>query len=126
MDWYMQGWRKFAVFQGRSRRREYWTFLLVNPAIVGLLAVVDHMSGMFSKEAGIGLLSFLFCLAIVLPSIAVGIRRLHDIGRSGWWMLLNLIPLVGLVLFVFACFDSQPGDNAYGPNPKTGPGTAAA
>lgn len=69
------------------------------------------------------MLSGLFSLALFIPSLAVAVRRLHDIGRSGWWLLIGLIPLVGaFVLLVFAVQDSQPGSNAYGPNPKTGTG----
>ena len=74
-----------------------------------------------------GLLSGLYWLAIIVPSNPVGVRRLHDIGKSGWWLLIGLIPLVGaIVLLVFAVFDSQPGDNQYGPNPKDVAGTSGA
>lgn len=125
MNWYLDAWKKFAVFQGRSRRKEYWFFALGNFIVVVVLSVVDGMTGTsFGVDSGYGLLSGLFCLAIVIPSIAVAVRRLHDVGRSGWWVLLGMVPLLGLVLLYFALLDSQPGDNEYGPNPK-GAGASA-
>ena len=128
MNWYREALRKYATFDGRSRRREYWFFALFNFLILVALSIVDMGLGSFSEEAGIGLLGGLFCLGIILPSIAVTVRRLHDTNRSGWWILINLIPLVGaIVLLVFTVLDSQPGGNKYGPNPKgvLGPGTAS-
>lgn len=126
MNWYLEAFKKYATFEGRARRKEYWFFALFNFLILIVLSVVDMGLGSFSEEAGIGLLSGLFCLGILLPSIAVTVRRLHDTDRSGWWILINFIPLIGaIVLLVFACLDSQPGANKYGPNPKgvMGPGT---
>jgi uncharacterized membrane protein YhaH (DUF805 family) len=90
-----------------------------------VFAIVDGLTGTLDEEAGIGLLSGLFVLATLIPTIAVLVRRLHDTDRSGWWALLNLVPLVGgLVLLVFTVLDSQPGANRFGPNPKgvLGPG----
>jgi len=118
MNWYLDVWKKFAVFQGRSRRKEYWYFLLCNVIAGMVLGVVDGLTGMLDDATGIGLLSGLYMLAVLIPSLAVSVRRLHDTGRSGWWMLLGIIPLLGLVVLFFAAQDSQPGDNHYGPNPK--------
>ena len=119
MNWYLEAWKKYAVFNGRSRRKEYWYFILFNLLVSMLLGFIDSMTGMYSFEAGIGLLSGVYTLAIIVPGIAVGIRRLHDTGRSGWWLLIGLIPFVGaIVLIVFCVQDSQPGENEYGPNPK--------
>jgi uncharacterized membrane protein YhaH (DUF805 family) len=129
MNWYLEAWKKFAVFQGRSRRKEYWFFALFNLLIAIALAIVDVMIGTVNYQAGIGLLGGLYMLAMLIPSIAVGVRRLHDIGRTGWWLLLGLVPVVGgIVLLVFALIDSQPGPNEYGPNPKgvAAPATTAA
>lgn len=119
MNWFMTALRKYAVFTGRSRRSEYWYFALFYFLILFALSIIDVFAGTMSVEAEIGLFSGIFGLAMVVPSIAVGVRRLHDIGKSGWWILIGFIPLVGwIILLVWACRDSQPGANAYGPNPK--------
>ena len=119
MNWYLEVWKKYATFEGRARRKEYWYFQLFNVLAALVLAFIDMMVGSFSEEAGIGLLSGLYCLAVILPSIAVQVRRLHDTNRSGWWILIGLVPLVGsLVMLVFSVLDSQPGANRFGPNPK--------
>ena len=117
--------KKYAVFAGRARRREYWFFVLFAVLIHIVLNIVDRLLGMYSAENAIGLLGGIFGLAILIPSLAVGARRLHDTGRSGWWLLIGLVPLIGfIVLIVFFVLDSNPGTNAYGPNPK-GVGGAA-
>jgi len=126
MDWFLGALRKYAVFEGRARRREYWFYVLFVVIISVVLAIVDRFTGTYSAAYGTGLLGGLFSLAILIPSLAVGARRLHDTGRSGWWLLIGLIPLVGaIVLIVFFVIDSQPGTNAYGPNPKGVAGAAA-
>ena len=126
MDWFVGALKKYAVFEGRARRREYWFFVLFAVLIHIVLNVVDRMLGLYSAANGIGILGGIFGLAILIPSLAVGARRLHDTGRSGWWLLIGLIPLIGaIVLIVFFVMDSQPGSNAYGPNPKGVGGTAA-
>ena len=113
MEWYINVLKKYAVFQGRARRKEYWMFTLVNFIIACVLSLLTRFIGIF------GILSFVYSLAILIPSIAVCVRRLHDIGKSGWWFLLILIPLVGsIILLVWYCMDSQEGENAYGPCPK--------
>jgi uncharacterized membrane protein YhaH (DUF805 family) len=84
-----------------------------------LLALIDVVTGTFNKTVGLGLISGIYALAVLIPSLAVGIRRLHDTNRSGWWLLIALIPIVGtIVLLVFMVQDSDPGENLYGPNPK--------
>lgn len=114
MNWYVEALKKFAVFNGRARRTEYWMFFLVNAVITILIGFLE----VFFKMPKI--LSTVYSLAIILPGIAVASRRLHDTGRSGWWQLILLLPIVGpIVLIVFWAQDSQPGDNQYGPNPKT-------
>ena len=114
MNWYLQVLKKYATVTGRARRKEYWMFALVNFVISLLLGFV---SGFASALLGLGeglsnFVTAIYTLALLVPAIAVGVRRMHDIGRSGWWILF---PFVNLV---FLCFDSQPGDNEYGPNPK--------
>ena len=121
MDWYMAALRKYTVFTGRSRRREYWMFVLVN-ALISLA-----LSGIGRLVPAVAWVGYLYSLAVLIPSIAVGVRRLHDTGRTGWWLLITLVPVVGfIVLIVFTVQDSQPGDNKYGPNPKAVAAPAAA
>jgi len=119
MNWFLVVLKKYATFSGRAQRAEYWYFLLFSSLIVIALSVIDGMTGSYNEDTGWGLLSGLYSLAILLPSIAVGARRLHDTSRTGWWLLIGLIPVIGtIVLIVFFVLDSTPGDNAYGPNPK--------
>jgi uncharacterized membrane protein YhaH (DUF805 family) len=129
MNWFLMVLKKYAVFAGRARRSEYWYFVLFYMLILIVLMGVDAMTGTYSKDAGLGLLSGIFSIGTFLPSLGVAIRRLHDTGRSGWWVLISLIPLVGfIILIVFFAQDSQPGTNQYGPNPKgvDGPKAQAA
>lgn len=120
MSWFVAALKKYAVFGGRSRRREYWYFVLFSSIITVALVIVDSAIGTFDSTVGLGLLSGLFSLAILIPSIAVSVRRLHDIDRTGWWFLISFIPLIGtIVLLVFAVLDSTSGGNRFGPNPKT-------
>ena len=124
MNWYLAVLKKYSVFSGRARRKEYWFFLLFNIAISVVLAIIDGATGTFSEEMGVGLLGGVYALAVLLPSIAVSVRRLHDTDRTGWWLLLAFVPVLGaIVLLVFMALDSKPGDNQYGANPKE---TAAA
>lgn len=121
LDWMLLPLRKYATFSGRARRSEYWYFALFIFLCLIALSVLDGILGTSSRRDGTGLLSGLFMLGILLPSLAVTTRRLHDIGRSGWWQLLNLLPFIGfIVLLVMLVKDSQPGDNAWGPSPKAG------
>jgi uncharacterized membrane protein YhaH (DUF805 family) len=113
VNWYLDVLKKYAVFTGRARRKEYWMFALFNVIIAIALGIIEGIVG------GPGVLGGLYGLAVLIPSIAVGVRRLHDTGRSGWWILIGLVPVIGfIVLIVFFVADSQPGTNGYGPNPK--------
>lgn len=104
---YLDVLKKYTVFTGRARRQEFWLFALVSFVISFVLSFI-------------GPLGYLYSLAVLLPCLALGARRLHDTGRSGWWQLIGIIPLVGIiVLIVFAVQDSQPGENQFGPNPKS-------
>ncbi|NLA05360.1 MAG: DUF805 domain-containing protein [Firmicutes bacterium] len=117
-QWYVEVIRKYAVFEGRARRKEFWNFALLNAVIFIALNYIDVVIG-WNANTGVGVLGWLYSLFVLVPSLAVLFRRLHDTGRSGWFILFNLIPVVGLiVLLVFVCLDSQPGENQYGPNPK--------
>jgi uncharacterized membrane protein YhaH (DUF805 family) len=114
LHWYLKVLKQYAVFSGRARREEYWMFLLFNIIIDLVLGGIEGLAG------GPGILGIIYSLAVLIPSIAVSVRRLHDTDRSGWWLLIGLIPLIGaIVLLVFMVQDSQPGENQYGPNPKT-------
>lgn len=113
MNYYIDAWKNYVNFQGRARRKAYWMFVLFNIIVAVVLGIIDNVIG-----TG-GLLGGIYSLAVLLPGIALGVRRLHDIGKSGWWLLIALVPLIGfIVLLIFAVTDSQPGENQYGPNPK--------
>jgi uncharacterized membrane protein YhaH (DUF805 family) len=121
MNWYMQALKKYATFSGRARRKEYWFYVLFYLIIICVLSVIDGIIGMNMGGAGVGILTAIYILAVFLPTLAVLVRRLHDTGRSGWWFFIQLVPLVGFfILLYFLVSDSQPGTNAYGPNPKEG------
>ncbi len=119
MNWYLEVLRKFAVFTGRARRKEYWYYFLINFLIITALLLLDNMLGTLDQEAGMGLLSGIYALAVLIPGIAVAVRRLHDTDRTGWWVLIALIPIVGpIILIFFLIQDSTTGSNRFGPNPK--------
>ena len=125
MSWYMAVLKKYAVFNGRARRKEYWWFALINVVIVLVLSALSRLgagtdsNSVSPVSTAFSCISGLYGLAVLLPSLGVIVRRLHDIGKSGWWILIGLIPLVGEIwLLVLLATDSQAGDNQYGPNPK--------
>ena len=104
---------KYADFTGRARRSEYWWFTLANIIAVFVLAILIAVADIF------WVLYVIYGLALIIPSIAVTIRRLHDTDKSGWWILIALVPFVGgIVLLVFMCIDSTPGTNQWGPSEK--------
>lgn len=109
----------YADFRGRARRREYWMYYLVTTLITLILRVLDGVLGLSSGDLDLGILSGIYTLVVLLPGLAVSARRLHDTGRSGWWLLFGLIPIVGgIVLLIFTLSDSEPDANKWGPNPK--------
>ena len=120
MNWFLVAVKqKYADFTGRATRSEYWYFVLFYLLLSAGLMVVDALLGWFNSELGIGVLSGIYTLALMIPSLSVTVRRLHDTGRSAWWLLVGLIPIVGgIVLLVFFVQDSQDGVNGYGTNPK--------
>jgi len=120
MKWYLQVLKNYANFAGRARRKEYWMFFLFNIIICIVLGIIDGVVGL--NMGGVGILGLVYSLAILVPSIAVGIRRLHDIDKSGWWVLIIFVPFIGaLVLLIFAVMAGTPGDNKYGPPPAEEP-----
>ncbi|KAA6184389.1 DUF805 domain-containing protein [Thiohalocapsa marina] len=119
MNWYLAVLKKYTVFSGRAQRAEYWYFTLFNLLIAIGLGLVDSSLGTLNPETGYGLFSGLYIILVLIPSLGVGVRRLHDTGRTGWWILVGLIPVIGtLILIFFFVQDSTPGSNAHGPNPK--------
>ncbi|WP_030814162.1 DUF805 domain-containing protein [Streptomyces sp. NRRL F-2799] len=115
MHWYVDVLKKYAVFSGRARRQEYWMFFLFNLIISIVLAIVD-------AALDTQVLQLVYGLALLIPGLAVAVRRLHDTSRSGWWVLISLIPLVGfIILLVFLASEGKPEANEYGPNPKYAP-----
>ncbi|WP_108650693.1 DUF805 domain-containing protein [Dongshaea marina] len=112
MHWYLAVLKKYAVFSGRAQRKEYWMFTLVN-FIISLLLIL------FTGLNEVGWIATLYLLVLIIPNLSVGVRRLHDTNRSGWWMLLLLIPLIGpLILLVFFCSEGEHSANRFGENPK--------
>jgi|WetSurMetagenome_2_1015567.scaffolds.fasta_scaffold390394_1 uncharacterized membrane protein YhaH (DUF805 family) len=110
---------KYVDFTGRARRSEFWYFVLFNfIACVAIEIVGAILAAVFKSPVVVMILIGLWCLFMILPSIAVGIRRLHDIGKRGWWYLLGFIPLVCLVLLYFYCLPGEFGENEYGEDPK--------
>jgi uncharacterized membrane protein YhaH (DUF805 family) len=107
--------KKYAVFSGRARRQEYWMFFLFSVIASIVLAIIDAI-------LGTSILQWLYVLATLIPSLAVGVRRLHDTNRSGWWVLISLVPIVGtIILIVFMASEGNPEETAHGPNPKLAP-----
>lgn len=119
MKWYFHALKKYAVFAGRARRREYWMFELWHALILGALLVVD-VKVSASGHNGAAVLTGLYVLATALPSFAGLVRRLHDTSHSGWWSFISMVPLVGpFILLSFLIKAGDPGVNRFGPNPKT-------
>lgn len=113
MNYYIGCLKQYAMFSGRARRKEYWMFVLFYTLFGFVFNILDAL-----LETG-GVLGLLFALAHFVPALAVTCRRFHDTGRSGWWQLIVLVPIVGAIVFlVFLCYDSKAGSNEYGPNPK--------
>lgn len=109
MNWYIEVLTKYAVFSGRARRKEYWMFFLFNTIIAFVLGIVVGLSG--AGDGGEAITN-IYSLGVLIPGIAVGVRRMHDTDHSGWWLLL---PIVNLI---FACTEGTPGPNRFGPSPK--------
>ena len=113
MEWYLKVLKgHYADFNGRARRKEYWMFTLVN-------IIVSFVLGFVCGLIHLPWLAYIYAFGVMVPAIAVAARRLHDVGKSGWFMLISLIPVVGgLYLIYVLAQDGEPGNNAYGPNPK--------
>jgi uncharacterized membrane protein YhaH (DUF805 family) len=122
MEWYLRVWQRYAEFSGRSRRMEYWMFSLIHFVI--LLVLCAGIAGFgLAKQPMVGatlsLIAGAYGLAALVPSLALCVRRLHDIDKSGWWILIGLVPAVGgIVLLVMAALAGTPGANQFGSDPK--------
>ncbi|MEZ4917146.1 MAG: DUF805 domain-containing protein [Chitinophagales bacterium] len=122
MEWFLKVVRdNYANFNGRARRKEYWMFVLFNMIFAVVAMVLDNVLGIAIDSIGYGPIYGLYTLAVLVPGLAVAVRRLHDVSKSGWWLLIAFIPLIGgLYLIYLMVKDSDPGSNEYGSNPKTG------
>ncbi len=117
MNHYLSVLKKYFVLKGRARRSEYWMFVLVNLLISIALTAVDAVI-INALNVPFGILSAVYTIGILCPSFCVGVRRLHDTGRSAWWLLIALVPLIGaIVLLVFMCSRGTAGPNRFGPDP---------
>ena len=112
MQYYLKVLQNYAVFEGRARRKEYWMFVLINLIVSIIIGQLDQLLGTYDPVSGTSYLGTIYNLAILLPSIAVGVRRMHDVGKSGWFLL---IPIYNLIL---AVTEGEVGSNKYGPDPK--------
>jgi len=119
MNWYLKVLKQYAYFNGRARRKEYWMFVLFNMIFAIVAMILDNVLGIAIEGVGYGPLYGLYALVILIPGLAVSVRRLHDVGKSGWMILITLIPLIGAIwLLVLMVTDSDSGENEYGQNPK--------
>ena len=120
IDYALTPLRKYASFSGRARRAEYWWFYLFVIIAFVVASIIDNLLGLGGSVGPYGMLSALLGLAMLVPSLAAGVRRLHDTDRTGWWLLIALIPLIGaIVLLVFYVSEGTRGDNRFGPDPKS-------
>jgi len=113
MNWYLGVFKKYAEFKGRARRKEYWMFILFNAIVAVLLSILSLISGAFS------ILSYIYSLAILIPTIALTVRRLHDQDKSGGWYFICFVPIIGAIwLLVLMCTEGTRGTNRFGEDPK--------
>jgi len=120
MNWYLKVLKQYADFGGRARRKEYWMFVLFNVIFAIVAMGLDNLLGISFGDIPYGPIYALYGLAVFIPGLAVVVRRLHDIGKSGWWILIGLIPIIGSIwILVLLVTDSESGTNKWGPNPKT-------
>jgi uncharacterized membrane protein YhaH (DUF805 family) len=124
MEWFVKCWRQSFDAKDRARRAEYWWFFLIQAVILLACILIDNQIGTYDGENDIGLLEGLYALVSLPAGISVSIRRLHDVGKSGWWLLIGLVPIVGLVLFVWYVREGEPIVNQWGENPKLRAATA--
>jgi len=118
MNWYLKVLKEYANFSGRAGRKEFWLFTLFNAIFAIVAMILDNLLGLAIRDVGYGPIYILYILATLIPGLAVSVRRLHDIGKSGWYLLMGLIPCIGgIILLVFYATAGDPGENEYGPDP---------
>jgi uncharacterized membrane protein YhaH (DUF805 family) len=118
MNYYLLALKGYAIFRGRSRRAEYWYFVLVQTIIILACVAADNLLGLNFEEANNGPITAIYGLLTFLPQLAVSIRRLHDTGRSGWWILIGFTIIGAIPLIIWYATDSEAGNNKFGANPK--------
>ncbi|NVN94239.1 MAG: DUF805 domain-containing protein [Bacteroidetes bacterium] len=119
MNWYLKVLKNYAVFSGRARRKEYWMYALFNFVFLIAALILDNLMGTTIGVLPYGLFYIFYAISVFMPGLAVGVRRLHDVGKSGWMFLILLIPIIGAIwLLVLFATDSDSGENKYGLNPK--------
>ncbi|MBL7471409.1 DUF805 domain-containing protein [Robertkochia sediminum] len=119
MNWYLKCFKQYADFSGRAGRTEFWMFFVINKILIFLALMIDHVVGTSSPDNLYGVFSVLYLLAVFIPALAVRVRRLHDVGESGWMLLIGVIPVIGTIwLFVLYITKGHSGTNKWGPNPK--------
>lgn len=118
MDWYLKVLKQYADFDGRARRKEYWMFALFHMIVFIVLLMIFAGIGAAIDIPSIAFVAYIYVLATIIPNIAVTVRRLHDVGKSGWFILIGLIPFASILLLIWSCQDGEAGTNEYGPNPK--------
>lgn len=122
MNYYLAVLKKYAEFKGRARRAEYWYFYLFNLIFLFVAMILDFIFGLGIKGLGIGPLYIIYGLAVFIPGLALVIRRLHDVGKSGWMIFISLIPIVGTIWFIVLMVKKgDVGENKYGGDPKISP-----
>ena len=118
MKYYLKALKNYANFSGRARRKEYWLFTLYNIIIFVALVFLGAMVGFPGGAEGVFVFVAFYMVGVLIPALAVSVRRLHDTGRSGWWLLLYFVPFGAIVVLVFLVQDSNPASNKFGKNPK--------
>lgn len=119
MNWYLKVWQQYIDFDSRARRTEYWMFSLFHIIAIIAAVILDNFLGITIDDSGIGPIYVVYLLASIIPSFAVSVRRLHDVDKSGWMLLISLIPLVGSIwLLVLNVSEGDSGRNRFGRDPK--------
>lgn len=115
MNYFIAAYKNYATFSGRANRAQYWYFVVFYILVSFLLALADFFLGTAGETKNIGFMGGIFALASFIPTVAIAVRRLHDTGRSGWWQLIIVIPIIGfLVLLFFLASKGNEGENKYG------------
>lgn len=119
MNWYLKAMNQYADFTGRARRKEYWMFVLFNTIFALIAILLDYKIGPIVDDDGFFSIYLLYFMAALIPSLAVSVRRLHDVGRTGWWMRIAFIIIGAIWLFILMVSERENHANQYGPDPKS-------